>query len=223
MGQPLGVPWPFIGVVHSMEASLRFTTHLHNGDSLKARTVQVPKGYPKGGAPPFTWEFSATDALRLKRLDAWSEWTLAGMLYKLEEYNGFGYRQYHPDVLSPYLWGFSNHHTAGKYVADGTWSSTAKTKQCGAAVLLRRMAENGTIRFDADGKVAAGGASPTVGTVVPLIRYSTTRESALAAQLQALLNVFPGVFVQVDGIPGKRTSDAVRQVTGQYLAGDPRA
>src|SRR5262249_24093908 len=151
---------------------------------------------------------------------------LAGTLYKLEEYNGFGYRLYHPDVLTPYLWSFSNQYSGGKYVADGTWSPTAKSKQCGAAVLLRRMAENGTIVVGAGGTLRVGkgaaGPKPTAASVAPLVRYSATKKSALAVQLQELLNVFPGVFVQVDGIPGDRTSEAVKKVTGKYLAGDPR-
>src|SRR5688572_19382175 len=64
-GDPLGIPWFFIAVIHSMEASLDFSRHLHNGDPLTARTFQVPAGRPKSGMPPFTWEESASDALSL--------------------------------------------------------------------------------------------------------------------------------------------------------------
>lgn len=142
-----GIPWGFVAVIHNMEASLNFTKHLHNGDPLTGRTVQVPAGRPKDGNPPFTWEESASDALTLKRLGAETDWSLAGTLYQLERYNGFGYRLHHAHVLSPYLWSFSNHYQSGKYVADGTWSDTAVSKQSGAAVLLRRMAENSQIEF----------------------------------------------------------------------------
>src|SRR5688572_29442538 len=62
-GDELGTPWFFVAVIHNMEASLDFDTHLHNGDPLTARTVQVPAGRPKSGMPPFTWEESASDAL----------------------------------------------------------------------------------------------------------------------------------------------------------------
>lgn len=31
-----------------------------------------------------------------------------------------------------------------------------------------------------------------------------------------------GIFVLPDGVPGKRTSDAFRAVTGSFLPGDPR-
>jgi hypothetical protein len=40
--------------------------------------------------------------------------------------------------------------------------------------------------------------------------------------LQRWLNTFPGIFVKVDGIPGDRTSEAYRLITGSYLPGDPR-
>jgi lysozyme family protein len=119
-----------------MEASLNFQTHLHNGDSLTERTLHEPKNRPERGSPPFTWEESAKDALTLEHLDQWHDWSLAGILYRLERYNGFGYRRRHPPVSTPYLWSFSNFYTSGKYVRDGVFSETAVSDQCGAAVLL---------------------------------------------------------------------------------------
>lgn len=219
VGNAVGVPWDFIAVIHCMESSLDFRKHLHNGDPLTARTVQVPSGRPKVGGPPFTWEESASDALTFKRLGAHIDWSLAGMLYQLERYNGFGYRQFHPQVQSPYLWSYSNQYVSGKYVKDGLWSDTAVSKQCGAAVLLRRMAENGQTRF-VDQPVPADDA--------PLIvRYVTSKpgDPLLIARTEALqrwLNGFPGIFVKVDGEAGPRTSAAYRQITGSYLPGDPR-
>ena len=214
-----GVPWHFIAVIHNMEASLNFKTHLHNGDPLNARTVQVPKGRPKTGQPPFSWEESAADALALKGLDDTTDWSLAGTLYQLERYNGFGYRLYHPEVLTPYLWSYSNHYTSGKYVADGRWSDTAVSKQIGGAVLLRRMAERRDIEFEDQ---------PLAENEKPLVVSFSTRKSrdpevvAHAEDLQRWLNTVPGIFVKVDGVPGERTSNAYRAVTGVYLPGDPR-
>ena len=63
VGGKTGIPPYVIGIIHSLEASGRFDRHLHNGDPLTARTVQVPAGRPKSGKPPFTWEESAVDAL----------------------------------------------------------------------------------------------------------------------------------------------------------------
>ena len=135
------VPWHVVALIHALEASLDFQSHLHNGDPLSARTVQVPAGRPVNGRPPFTWEESAIDAIRYDKLDQVESWNIERLLYVLERFNGFGYRKHHPEVKTPYLWSFSNHYTKGKYVADGTWSSEAVSKQCGAAVLLKRLIE----------------------------------------------------------------------------------
>jgi lysozyme family protein len=139
----LKIPWSVIAAIHWMEAGGDFTRHLHNGDPLTARTTHVPAGRPPTGNPPFTWEQSAIDALTYQGFAKWKDWSIPGTLYKLESYNGFGYRDHHPGVLSPYLWSFSNHYTRGKYVADGKFSPTAVSQQVGAAVLLRRLQQGG--------------------------------------------------------------------------------
>jgi lysozyme family protein len=216
-----GVPWHVVAVIHNMESSLRFDRHLHNGDPLSARTVHVPAGRPRDGNPPFTWEVSASDAMTFDGLSGSTEWTLAGTLFALERFNGWGYRLHHPEVLSPYLWSASQHYTAGKYIADGTWSPTAKSAQCGAAMLLRRLSELGVIEFGDQPRPALEGP--------PILRFAakrfSKRDSELterAIDLQRWLNTFPGIFVKEDGIPGPRTSDAYRRVTGRFLPGDPR-
>lgn len=220
VSETLGIPWGFVAVIHNMEASLNFTKHLHNGDPLTNRTVHVPAGMPKKGDPPFTWEESASDALSLKGLGSQTDWTLAGTLYQLERYNGWGYRLYHTHVLSPYLWSFSNHYQSGKYVSDGTWSDTAVSKQCGVAVLLRRMAENNQIEF-LDQPAPQPNNTPLV--VAYSMKKSTDSSVVLRVEdLQRWLNTFPGIFVKVDGVPGNRTSEAYKKVTGLYLPGDPR-
>jgi lysozyme family protein len=140
----LEIPWYVVGIIHSLEAGGDFTRHLHNGDPLTARTTHVPAGRPKTGNPPYTWEASAIDALTSQGFRTWKDWSVPGTLYKLEAYNGFGYRDHHPNVPSPYLWSFSNHYARGKYVADGRFSATAVSQQCGAAVLLKRLTAAGT-------------------------------------------------------------------------------
>jgi lysozyme family protein len=131
----LHVPWVFVGIIHGMECGFNFAGHLHNGDKLTARTVNVPKGYPRTGAPPFTWHESALDALRLRKLDRITDWSVPHMLYLFEGYNGFGYRK--RGLPSPYLWSFSNIYTKGKFVADGRYDPEAVSKQCGAALMLK--------------------------------------------------------------------------------------
>ncbi len=215
VAQSLGMPWQFIAILHVLESAQDFRTHLHNGDPLRARTVRVPAGRPLA-EPPFTWESSAIDALKLRALHRVRDWSLASMLYRFEAYNGFGYRLQHPEVLSPYLWAGSNHYTRGKYVRDGKWSASAVSNQIGAAVLLRRLAEIG--HYDA---VPAVGPAPDASLVV---RFNAARPRNRAARAQALalqrwLNSHPGIFLREDGWPGPRTAVAYRLVTGQPLPG----
>lgn len=138
------VPWYFIGLINAMERSASLNYHLHNGDPLTKRTVNVPAGYPKA-APAngvsYTFVESARDAIKLKKLDQVIDWSIPHMLYLLESYNGWGYRKYHASVLTPYLWSFTTHYLQGKYVADGSWSSTAVSSQAGAAAILKRLSE----------------------------------------------------------------------------------
>ncbi len=142
-GAQIGVPWHFIGIVHAMEAGFDFTTHLHNGDPLTARTVQVPKGRPETGNPPFTWAASAQDALKLKKLDRETDWSIPRVLYNLERYNGFGYRRM--GVATPYLWSFSNLYDKGRYTRDHFYDPNAPSKQCGAGVMLKALKDKALI------------------------------------------------------------------------------
>ncbi|HVG41678.1 MAG TPA: hypothetical protein VM888_08705 [Chitinophagaceae bacterium] len=209
-----GIPWYFIGIVHNMECSGSFTCHLHNGDPLTARTVHVPKGLPKNGEPPYNWGDSAEDSLRSKALDKWTDWSISGMLYQLERYNGFGYRT--KGINTPYLWSGSNQYSKGKYTADGTFSATAVSKQIGAAVLLRRLSEKQLIDVQ----------EPDVLTELKrlgeTVQHNPTVYSADAEKLQRLLNRF-GLHLREDGHAGDVTSDAYKQITGSYLKGDKRA
>ncbi len=208
----LGIPWYALGLIHAMETTppLSMAGHLHNGDPLSARTVQVPAGRPTTGTPPFSWEESAMDALTFERFHQWNDWSIPGLLYKLERYNGWGYRKYHPEVRTPYLWSFTNHYKRGKYTADGRFSDTARSKQCGAAALLRRLMERGSVGAENEAADEA------------LISFRRGPAEHVKS-LQRFLNTCPGVTVGVDGKPGKRTSAALKAVTGNYLIGDPRA
>jgi len=142
------VPWFFVGVVHAMECSFSMKKHLHNGDSLNAKTWQVPAGRPKNGDAPFTFEESAIDALEYDKFAGKTDWPLAMILYRLERYNGMAYRKKF-GIASPYLWSFTNHHIRGKYVQDGVWDPDALSKQVGAAVMLRELANRKIIDLTA--------------------------------------------------------------------------
>lgn len=54
------------------------------------------------------------------------------------------------------------------------------------------------------------------------VRYSKRGKIEYGEALQTFLNQFPGIKIEVDGWPGKKTSDAFKKVTGYYLKGDPR-
>ena len=137
------VPWWWIAIIHSLEADCNFKCHLHNGDLLTARTHHVPSGRPVTGEPPFSWEFSAEDALRMRGLEKVTDWSVPHALFEAEGYNGWGYTTH--GVNSPYLWSFSNQYSKGKYVSDGKWDASAVSTQCGAAVLLRTLMDLGVV------------------------------------------------------------------------------
>lgn len=141
-----GVPWFVIGILHMLEASGKFSTHRHNGDPLTARTVQVPKGRPKA-APAngsvYSWEESAADALAYDKVTENTDWSIAGLAYLFEKYNGFGYRS--RSVKSPYLWSFSTAYTAGKFGSDGKYDPKLVSKQAGAMVLLKALVAAGKV------------------------------------------------------------------------------
>ena len=142
VGADMGIPWYFIGIIHSLECSFRFTTHLHNGDSLRARTVRVPAGRPAEWGPPTDWESSAADAMLIKNYNKQTDWSLERILFRWEQYNGWGYRG---KVNSPYLWSFTNQYTKGKYVEDHKWIADAVSQQTGAASLLMGLVQAGEV------------------------------------------------------------------------------
>lgn len=176
--QETGVPWYVVALIHNMEVSLRFDGHLHNGDPLSNRTINVPSGRPKAGSPPFSWEESAIDALEERQRNSWSQissWSIPAILWRGENFNGWGYRQYREPVKTPYLWSGTTIYKKGKYVSDGRWDSNAISQQIGMAALLKEMENQGLLESDPDlrdyglGCVDSGeGTNRTiVGTVNP--------------------------------------------------------
>ncbi len=148
VGQALGIPWHFIASIHALEASFNFRTHLHNGDPLTNKTVQVPAGRPPVWDPPNDWESSADDALTMTNFNGQQDWSLERTLYRWEAYNGFGYRGRTSDgmpVFSPYLLSYSNQYKKGKYVRDGVWDANAVSQQCGAVTMLIGLVQAGEV------------------------------------------------------------------------------
>ena len=179
------VPWWFIGLIHGMVCSFSLNKHLHNGDSLKARTWQVPAGRPKAGSPPFTFHDSAVDALTVDGFAGKTDWPLSMVLFRLERYNGWGYRRKF-GFASPYLWSYTNHFTSGKYVRDGVFDPDAPSKQCGAAAMLKDLMERGVVSFEdkaaVPAAVAAVAAPQPVQVAVPPVAAPAPVAAAPAPQ-----------------------------------------
>jgi lysozyme family protein len=137
------VPWYTIAGLHNMEASGSFSKHLHEGSPLSSRTRWVPKGRPKTGSPPFTWEYSAEDALNYDRMSQKNWAKLGPALSACEGYNGWGYAKWHPATPTPYLWACTSAERPGRYVADSKWSATARSAQVGVAAVWKQLEEWG--------------------------------------------------------------------------------
>ena len=216
VAQLTDIPWPVIAVIHALEASQRFDRHLHNGDPLHSRTVHVPKHRPLT-RPPFTWEASAIDALHYSGLAKWRNWSIAGTLFKLEAYNGWGYRRYHPQVLSPYLWSFSQHYQRGKYAADGRFDADLVSQQCGAAVLLKQL--------DAFALIQPTPANQTDSQPPPVTRtphpypgqlIQRSHQHSSVKHIQQRLNTLGyQPALSVDNLFGAKTEQAVRWFQAQ--------
>ena len=138
-----GMPWWFVAIVHFMEGGGKFTRHLHNGDQLTARTVNVPKGRPILGKAPFSWEESAIDAIQYMegQNKIWRQlkgkWDLENILLKFEAYNGMGYRT--KGINSPYLYSYTQFYTVGKYAADNKYDPNLVSKQPGVIPLMKAL------------------------------------------------------------------------------------
>lgn len=155
------VPWWFVAVVHSMECSLRFDQHLHNGDPLTAQTVRVPKGRPPTGSPPFSWEDSARDSIVYEKHNKVTDWSLPSVLFHWHRYNGINNEYKRRKIPTPYLWSGSQHYRKGKYVADGEFDPEQVSRQVGAAVLLKSLIDLGAVTIDIQLEVSSNAAAAT--------------------------------------------------------------
>lgn len=136
------VPWHLIAVLHLRESSANFNTYLGNGEPLNRKTRLVPKGR----GPFETFEAGAIDALKIDGTSGVKDWCLEKELYHCETFNGWGYAT--KGLPSPYVWGGTNIQKAGKYIADGRFSSTVMDTQPGCAPIIATLAKmDDTIQF----------------------------------------------------------------------------
>jgi lysozyme family protein len=147
-----GVPWWVVGLLHLMEASQNFSRHLHNGDPLSARTVNVPAGRPLDWHPGMTWEESAADALvNVKHLDQVEDWSIGAFLERAEGWNGFGYRN--RGIWTPFLWSGTTYYERGKFTRDGVFDPDFVSKQVGIAPMIAQLVNVGFLSLPARGDV----------------------------------------------------------------------
>jgi lysozyme family protein/peptidoglycan hydrolase-like protein with peptidoglycan-binding domain len=203
-----GVKWYFIALLHSRESDFDFDTYLGNGQSLHRVTTIVPRGR----GPFASFVDGAVDALRLEGFIDARDWGIAKILFRLEKFNGFGYRS--RAVNSPYLWGGSNiygppEQRAGKFVSDGVFDPNKVDPQLGAAVILQAMmALDPSITLD-DAPLALGHVEPEEA-LAPM---------ALLMQ-QSLNKLGANPPLDEDGIIGPKTKAAVLQFQMQHGLSD---
>lgn len=196
-----GVPWVFIAVTHERESSQNWNKSLAQGDPWNRVSTHVP-----AGRGPFqSWEDAAYDALvncgpyaaRNK------DWSIGGLLTKLEEYNGLGY--YRRGIPSPYIWSGTDQYRSGKYVADGVFDPNVVDRQLGCAGLILEMMQlDPSIKF-ADGPV------PTPAGALRDAEWLQNSLNKLGADPQ----------LETDGVAGPATRNAVRAFQlSQNLAAD---
>lgn len=219
-----GVPWYVVGIMDMREGGGGAKTHLHNGDSLKAQTWQVPANRPPGKGP-FTFSQSAVDCLvDVKGWNTIKDWSIERMAYVFETMNGFGYRRgprngkirYAP-MRSPYLWGGTNHQEPGKYIRDHVFSKSVEDKQHGCMPLLKVVADECGITLKSMFGATADPTEPSPATNVKADNPGmTTGEKAGAA---AMGGTALGGAMMADPVGLTSTLVAVKGNAGQLLAG----
>lgn len=135
---PIGVPWYVLAIIHQLEHSGRFTTALDVQDPIDTPPGQTPQD---GTITADQWDATALHELTRNGFDRWTDWTLPGVLYKLERFNGMGYRTLPEPIPSPYLWSYTDQYQRGKFVRANQYSPTTVSQQPGAAALLRRLTD----------------------------------------------------------------------------------
>jgi lysozyme family protein len=118
-------------------------------DVIRRGTIYVPKGIGKG--KDWSWEDFAIHALDMEKGKFPPVWDIDGTLDFLERYNGTGYRRFHPEVKTPYLYSGTQFYTKGKYTEKRNWRGQMKSyfdknlvsKQVGCVPILRTLGFKG--------------------------------------------------------------------------------
>lgn len=136
-------PWLLLAALQELEASGRMDRHPANGDPLTHRTVHVPKGLPRHGTPPFTYEQVVEEELAELVRPADGVWSWPAMLYAAERFNGWSYA--FKGIRSPYIVAGSTLAMRGKYIADHVFDAEAVSDQVGVLTFLLGATEAGLV------------------------------------------------------------------------------
>jgi lysozyme family protein len=199
VGDALGIPWVFVGLLHLMEADCDFDRQILNGE----RWDRVTTLEPVGRGPFASWGDSAGKALIgfVGILD----WPITAIARRLEEWNGMGYAN--RDKASPYLVaGSTSGIGVGKFVADGKYDPRATSQQIGALVVLREIVSRGEWAEEREDLFPLVFGSRDDGDGGPVAALQTTLNH-LHRAYEA-----PGPLLAVDGIYGAQTRAAVKAV-----------
>lgn len=202
------VPPAVIACIHERECSGAIA-HLANGDSLRARTVHVPRGIiPLPALPPFGFAEAGAYAIKtVDHLDTWGDWTPGGALTALEKYNGLAYaRMGRP---SPYIFAATDQYERGKFVEDSDYDPNYVDQQLGCAVLLARFVAAGA-DTGLSGVVAGGGLDHPATITTTAKATLPAGEHTTRALQEALNKLGADPQLAVDDDYGKATTAAVR-------------
>ena len=167
VAQKTGIPWVFIAVTHQRESSQNWNRSLAQGDPWN----QVSTHVPAGRGPFRSWEDAAYDALVncAPYTSRNKDWSIGGLLTKLEEYNGLGYAA--KGVPSPYIWSGTDQYKSGKYIRDHVYDANTVDAQLGCAGLIMAM-------MSLDPTISFTGAAITQTTTLPKKPATSTATKA---------------------------------------------
>lgn len=202
----IGVPQVVQATICEREDGNDFTKSPAQGDPWNRVSTHVPRGI----GPFKSWEESAIYSWTVcDRLNVLSvpEWTLPYFCFKMEGYNGTGYRAH--GLRTPYVVGGTNLQQPGKYTSDGSFDPNHMDAQLGALPVAMRMIE--LVPSLALGHAIAITAPSIIPAVTPLpatMGGNLTGTKWVQASLNVAMHISPPLMV--DGSFGRKTRDAVR-------------
>lgn len=146
-----GVPAEMVFCIHIREAGQgdvgKWRGVLHNGEKIVG-TGRKTSIVPVGRGPFNTWHDAAVHALKEKGFHQIQEWPPERMLWAMEPYNGYGYRNgprirntsaRHPSMRSPYIVASTNLQQRGKYTRDHYFDPDVWDTQVGVLAILKTL------------------------------------------------------------------------------------